>query len=229
MPKFETLAPNCVGLTAGLALIHTDLFREVRSKLSGVRSAPVREIVDTVKQKFANLRQATIEERYFLPRGFDIGWFNQNQSSLMEDIVFRLDSLLEEFELELEILLVGVDDSGGHIYGIYNPGQAFCYDNFGFAAIGSGARHAEMTFVDSGFTPAFPVKEATYIAFKAKRRAERAPGVGAETDIAILKPDRQVEYLTANQLKVLDELYQREKECLGGIDIAQALQPLSIY
>ena len=59
-----------------------------------------------------------------------------------------------------------------------DPGTAECFDALGFVAIGSGARHAEATFIAHAYAPTFAAVEAAFVAFEGRRRAESAPGVG---------------------------------------------------
>ncbi len=48
----------------------------------------------------------------------------------------------------------------------------------GFAAIGTGGRHAELTLIQNEFRPTVNLSEAVFLTYLAKKNAEHAPGVG---------------------------------------------------
>lgn len=85
VPKIDSLSPNCIALTAGTALIHTDLFRRVVSKQREKAALSIQDVVQGVKAEFVETRRSLIEEQFFLPRGFTIEWFNENQQTLKDD------------------------------------------------------------------------------------------------------------------------------------------------
>jgi hypothetical protein len=68
-PKIEKLADCCVGLTAGDALAHTELFRACRQYVQQMKSPQVELIVNEVKDQFLSLRQKRAEEEILRPRG----------------------------------------------------------------------------------------------------------------------------------------------------------------
>jgi ATP-dependent protease HslVU (ClpYQ) peptidase subunit len=79
VPKITELTGNCLALTAGSALVHTDLFRAVKRSLHTGANPPISEIVDKVKDEYLNIRNQEIEDRFFKVRGFNVKWFIQNQ------------------------------------------------------------------------------------------------------------------------------------------------------
>src|SRR5207245_4327722 len=52
----------------------------------------------------------------------------------------------EDFDAAVRCIIAGVDDSGAHIY-VGSPGVANCEDSVGFAAVGTGAWHANSYLV----------------------------------------------------------------------------------
>lgn len=185
-PKIIPLSGNCVALTAGPALVHTDLFRKVKTKFHSGATPPISEIVDKVKEEYLKIRNRIIEERFFKVRGFNLDWFKEHQRMLSPEIVMRLDRQLETYEFNLHILVAGVDNTGAHIYYIYPPCSSTCFEALGYCSIGTGERHADSTFIAYRYTPSFSLKNALYITFEAKKRAEIAVGVGQHVDMAII-------------------------------------------
>jgi hypothetical protein len=61
-----------------------------------------------------------------------------------------------------------------------------CRDSIGFAAIGSGSRHAESQFMLQRHAWNSPITDTLLLAYIAKKRAETALGVGHETDMFMI-------------------------------------------
>lgn len=213
VPKIQKLTENCVALTAGSALVHTDLFRNVRASIHAGATPPISEIVDKVKKEYLEIRNRQVEEKYFKVRGYDIEWFNQNQHRLNPEIVLRLDHELETYRFNLQILVAGVDTNGAHVYCIYPPCCSECFEALGYCNIGTGERHADSTFIAYRYTPSFPLKTALNVTFEAKKKAEIAVGVGKSTDMAIIS-DKGVLPLEKEAIEKLEEIY------LKGFEIA---------
>jgi len=207
VPKITQLTGNSLALTAGPALIHTDLFREVKKTIHAGATPPINEIVDKIKKEYLAIRNRQVEERFFKVRGFNIEWFMQNQRALVPEIALRLDQQLERYSFDLSILIAGVDGSGAHLYLVYPPCCSECFEALGYCSIGTGERHADSTFITYRYTPSISVKEALYITYEAKRKAEIAVGVGRSTDMAIIS-ERGIQFLRSEILEMLKHIYE---------------------
>jgi len=186
--KILELSTQCVALTAGSALAHVDLLREAVPDIRARATPSISEITDVVKQHFADLRKRRAEERLSKPIGMTIEDFLAHQGELNPDVVLRLNRQLELAELDLEVLVAGVDEEGAHIHWVFDPGSSECFDSVGFCALGSGERHAETSFIRNRYSLALPLRRALYFAYEAKRESEVAPGVGKDfTDVAIIR------------------------------------------
>ena len=114
-----------------------------------------------------------------------------------------------------------MDADGAHIYLIMNPGTGECFDSIGYHAIGSGEPHATSSLIEDGYSCySATLQEAMWGVFQAKRRAERAPGVGQAGDFAIIEPGHVVRF-SETTLASLQELYNEvvgiKEECLGKL------------
>lgn len=76
----------------------------------------------------------------------------------------------------------------------------------GFLSIGSGERHADIAFIENNYLPTFDIPEALYVIYEAKRRAEKAPGVGKETDIAIILSEKIIYINEDEDKQIMEEL-----------------------
>lgn len=205
-PKFEVLSDNCVALTAGEALPPTELFRAVKLKIQD--SSRIKDIAEYVAEAFRDFKRQRIETQLLKQRGLTFSSFLEKQKKLLPEIVIRLDSQIAGAKINLTFLLVGIDDSGAHIFAVVDPGHTVCFDRLGFHAIGSGLPHALSTFISYDYTPAFSLKKAAYVVYEAKKTAEKAPGVGKELDMAIVD-ERGVTSISKKDIEVLDNAYMQ--------------------
>lgn len=205
-PKFERLTDKCIALTAGEALPPTELFRATRSAIQD--SPRISEIASVVEKNFREIRMKRVEDRFFKPRRLTIQTFLQAQRVMNPDVVLRLDRAIETTKMSLAVLLVGVDMDGAHLYQIADPGHAECFDRLGFHAVGSGLPHAISTFITYNYTPQVTLKRAVYIMYEAKKNAEKAPGVGETTDIAIVR-DEGARIINPDEIKLLESIYDK--------------------
>lgn len=228
--KITAITENSVALTAGSALVGTDLFRAVRSNIHVGATPPISEIVDRVKDAYLGTRNSRIEERYFKVRGFDIKWFNANQRMLNPDIAFRLDHQLETYRFDLEILIAGVDGAGAHIYYIYPPCCSECFDSLGYCSIGSGERHSDSTFIAYRYAPSFSLENGLYMTYEAKRKSEIAVGVGQSTDIAVIS-EKGIQFISKDILKKLKGMYEEKikAETLKKEEIDKILGAIDLF
>lgn len=94
---------------------------------------------------------------------------------------------------EVETIVTGVDDSpamhSAHIYTIRDGEEILSRDSVGFAAIGTGARHAKSQFMLGGHHKFSTYQETVLLTYMAKKRSEIAPGVGEGTDMFNIGPN----------------------------------------
>jgi len=214
--KIDKLTENCVAVSAGSALAHIELFNITRKKFTGTPQPPITEIIQELKDNYVRLRTIRAEEQYFKPLGLSVSDFVKNQRSLDSTLVLRLSRQLEDASYGghagLSIVIAGVDTTGGHIHYVYDPGSSECFDAIGYCSIGSGERHADTTLIVNDYNIALPIKKALYLMYEAKKRAERAPGVGRTyTDINIVS-DSGIQKLTNLQIQELQKVYDKYNE-----------------
>lgn len=222
--KIETLSSNCVALTAGSALAHTELFGATKAEIQDLTLPPISQITAVVKKNFATLRRRRAEETCFNPLGLTIQGFFEQQRHLNPDLVMKLANDLDQAAFPLRVLIAGIDTTGCHIYQIVDPGTSECFDALGFCAIGSGERHADTTFIFNNFSVNMVLSRAVCVAYEAKRRAEVAPGVGTRfTDVAIITKASGFTILDDAKLDKLAALYEEKRA--GEEQVRTAIEP----
>jgi hypothetical protein len=215
--KMDELSCCVLALTAGDALAHTDLFRDVVEEVSLLAIPDVRSVAGKVEETFSSARQTLAEKETLLKAGMSYGDFIDQQQKLNPDLVLGLTRAYQDIELEVEIIVAGVDSSGAHIYSIEDPGIANCCDALGFMAIGSGLPHAVSFITEANYSASISLNEALWLTYEAKRRGERAPGVGSRfTDVAIID-EIGIFHLDRAAMKQLEDIHQTYKDKLVGV------------
>lgn len=189
VPKVNQLGDRVVALVAGDALRGSSLVRAVGATGVGVAGS-VRSVAEAAAARYAELRREVVDATIFGPRGITLAEFYRGlQPTLMGPLVGVLDQQVAGLDLGLEVLIAGVDDEGGHLFQIGNPGGAGVVLDFapiGFGAIGSGGLHAVQAMIGFGHTPSRGLNDTVFRVFASKRRAEVAPGVGHDTDLLVI-------------------------------------------
>jgi hypothetical protein len=227
IPKIDVLSDNCVAMMAGDALDPWEYLEQIKSRIGGQRRLPIAQILEYAKEEFVKLRNKRVNESIFYKRELTLKDFYKNQANLDSELVGILDQMVDECALGIDILLVGVDEDGAQIHYIVDPGTSKCFNNLGYVSTGIGDRHSDITFVDSKYTSKLPFKQALYLAYKAKRRAESAPGVGDKfTDIYVISRNcKVVSEATINKLR---QIYEKELALGKSEEINKSIDEMEI-
>ena len=208
--KIDQLSRTCVGLTAGDALVATDLFTGFEGMVSQLQDPQVQLIVEQVKQRFVEIRRTLIDERVFRPRGISLFDFYSKGliTALPPDLAMVLDSQVQQGQLEAAVIVAGVDGSGSHIHGIEDPGTSSCYDRLGYHAVGSGYRHALLYLATAQQHWSSSINQTVHNVYEAKKQAELAQGVGDTTELRVIT-GTGIRPLTQSELNDLEELHEK--------------------
>lgn len=183
-PKYEYVCANALVLTAG-SIHEPEILEDVRAELKGQSS--VREIANEIASHFRRVRKKRVEMEILDQFGIaSFDEFYEKQRLFHEDTNLKLLDAIENYSLDVELMLGGVENGKGHLYRIGDPGTYMSYDQLGYLCIGIGNRHAEPVFAFFRYKPTLSVSQALQIAFEAKKRAEMAGGVGRLTDAWII-------------------------------------------
>ncbi len=222
--KIERIHPHAAVATSGGVVLPDRIIKLARSyiseKFDSIES--IEDIANVLAFYYGEERKRRIEEEYFRPRGLTIKEFYEKSkiSTLPPGLAQFLDQRVADYQFELVMLLGGVDSSGGHLFLISDPGTYDSVDKVGFAAIGTGGRHAELTLIQNDFRPTVNLSEAVFLTYLAKKSAEHAPGVGQKTDMVIITQNDFFEIKDGDQIfAYLDGLYDKLEE---GIKMRKA-------
>ncbi|MEW5895640.1 MAG: hypothetical protein AB1650_07800 [Candidatus Omnitrophota bacterium] len=186
--KIDALTDKVLFLTAGQVLPASEIFQRSKARLASTQVVGVEDVVKLVADVYKKYRLEVVENVWLKPRALSLDSFYKEGKSMgiPKELALALDRDMVQFNLGVELIIAGVDIMGGHLYSVQNPGIYNCHDKIGYAAIGSGAMHATSSFIVSKYSVKFPFNESIYCTFEAKFAAERAPGVGSDTDMGTI-------------------------------------------
>ena len=175
-----------VGLLAGDTTTQAAICSWTRARLTATPPASVEEIANTYAEELANYRRRFVEFSRLRPIGHTVVSFLANQRDFDPAFVSDVLNALATEAVDASAIITGIDSFGAHIFVVYEPGIAFCNDNVGFAAIGTGRRHAESHFMLSRYHRNASISTALMVVHRAKKRAEVSPHVGEATDMFVI-------------------------------------------
>lgn len=237
-PKTPT---NIVALASGELDAHADIAERTHQEAMRTGVVDVRQMARLYSENFACLRRERAEGLYLHPLGLDMESFIASQRTMQPREVAHIRECLQNEYLNVETIIAGVDAGGPHIYSVggfrqaadgimRQASEAACHDSSGFRAVGVGADQFEMQFQLLGYDRAWPLMDALLLTNMAKKQAEKAPGVGAVTDMFIIRGETglhtfppeavegveryRAEYereVTAQRLRIIEAMRQKVK------------------
>ena len=206
--KLLAITDYCVTSTAGNALKSINIIPKVITSLG--KTPDIETIAQRTKDFYQMLRGDEAEALLLKPRTLNKEVFYTRGASIFPPDLFNIiDHQFNQYDYGLEILLVGVDLGGAHLFSISNPGLLNCFDTLGFHAIGIGYLHAIQVFIAHGYKTSCNLEEAINIVYAAKKADEVAPGVGTETDISFITESKTIDVdpIIIDQIeKIYDEV-----------------------
>jgi hypothetical protein len=191
--KLEPLAKSAVALSSGSSGAATEVLNETLARLSGSQTPIIAEVARLLNTAYVGIRASKAQETIVMPAlGRDFGDFLTkggtlpNYLQVQPGIYQQLVATMAQFNLDLEIIVAGIDATGAHIHRVTHPGTSYCLDKLGYDAIGSGGIHALTRLYLGAQTRHKGLLETVYAVYDAKRAAEVAPGVGKDTDLAVI-------------------------------------------
>lgn len=172
-----------------------DIVDYAKEGLSQSDPMTIADAQEAVRVAFAKKRMADAEALYLIPIGWDIVRFNNEGSERLPDFE-QIKTKIEDYTLNIELLVAGFDNGKGHIFTLYGYGEtrglARREDIPGFSVIGSGSTAAAFMMYYRNLGPKTGVREAVYYSLEGKYFGEQASGVGGSTDLFIARPGKDL-------------------------------------
>lgn len=220
--KSVTIDNRSIVLLAGDAVAAGAIIRKSLQvqRPEGDRTEDVSAIL---AQQFQAHRLNMVEQHIFAPRGLSLSqYYGGIQQAMNPQIVVNLDMQAASFQLNIQLCVVGVDNSGAHIHGIDPPGGTYqTYESIGFHAIGSGAIHAIQSLIERKQAPHRSLGKTLVNVVVSKRRSQVAPGVGQDSDVYVVQSSG-VQRVSEEMLEKIDRIHS------DSIDASLNLNPVAI-
>jgi 20S proteasome alpha/beta subunit len=205
--EIEQPTPKIIALSRSIfvmmsdddATLHAEILQDLSLRVHRrIEAEPdnwwtVKEVADLYLECFDLAKLSRAERKFLKPLGLTRETFIDKQQLMDPALVDQIARDMIHHEMpSMAAIIAGVDRLGQHIYVAHNDQNGSdlgCYDAVGFAAIGAGARHANAQFLLAGHKWNAPAHEALFLTYVAKKRAERAPGVGkSKIDMVMIGP-----------------------------------------
>lgn len=231
-PKILNLTNSIAVLTAGDQSLQMQVFQKVGKMIAQEIAAEPAKWIDishaaeVYSKCYYELRSKRVEEHILSPYSLTFDTFISRQKEMSQGFIDTVTSKIQRFINDLdsiETIITGVDDTGPHIY-VVKDGEINCHDKLGFASIGIGSYHAISHFMFSSYSRVSSETKSLLTIHQAKKKAEVSPGVGKDTDMCIIGPDKGTFNMITKPpfptdiVKDLDGFYGRYKKKIGRMD-----------
>ncbi|MCX6783955.1 MAG: hypothetical protein NT141_02710 [candidate division WWE3 bacterium] len=186
--KAIQLTNKSIGLFSGNVLSANEILSVAREKIksnSNSSTLSVLDVAELIKSSYFEYWATMLNNQVFCRYALTLETFMQNQKNLNDDLVKEINNILANTNVGVDILVAGVD-SAPHLYLIQNPGTLNSFDSIGYALIGSGSQHAQLSLIENEYNACISEKNGIYALLEAKKRAEYDPGVGQLCDLVII-------------------------------------------
>lgn len=182
--KAIKLTNKAIALFAGNVLAANEIFQLAKAKIAPT-TTNITTIANSMKEAYFEYWTNSLNNQLFQRYSLTLATFMQKQNTLNEDLVKDINGILANTNIGVEILVAGVD-TAPHLFFIGNPGTITSLDAIGYALIGSGGQHAQLSLIESEYNAGISKQNGLYALLEAKKRAEYDPGVGQLCDIVII-------------------------------------------
>lgn len=189
LKKITKLDARCALIFSGSVPDGEEIVAAALRQAGSLGKSSIEKIAGIVKSAYVSLKKKRVEETILGPMlSADFPQFQtlvaQSSSS---QILQQVLGIIMQHNMELELIIAGIDDSGAHLFITSHPGLVAPVDTMGFAAIGSGGLHAAIRMTLGQHTKSASLADAIYGVYEAKKASEVAPGVGKLTDMAVVR------------------------------------------
>ncbi len=135
----------------------------------------------------------------------------------LKDLIFAKNAT---FRLHMNCLIAGFDKNGdAKIYLLNNEYEINDITDFHYYSVGSGSPFSLLFFDQEEYNENCKLNEGLYFAYRAKKTAESHIGVGAKTDIVILRNGSEAINISASDplIKKLESFYIGEVRKLHSL------------
>jgi 20S proteasome alpha/beta subunit len=211
--KIFPLTDQCVLLFSGSVPDGEYIVSNSKTRIKAAQPQDIKTIASLVNAVYQEHKKKRAEDSILRPfLGIDFAGFQtlvgQSASS---QVLTQLLGMVSQHNLQLDLMIAGVDGDGAHLLLVSHPGNVMSLDTVGTASIGSGGLHGAIRMSLARPTQDGSLAQAMHNVYEAKLASEVAPGVGKATDIAVINAAGH-KFVDASVLKVLQEIHKDRPE-----------------
>lgn len=180
-PKIRVLKNYLIGY-AGTTSFGDDIISHEYSKTD----VSVKEFIDEFSEFYVKYGNKIVSRVLLESIGLTLETFNSNPSIYPISLQQKVYDGMGKAKLNVQFIICGYDKEQPRIYIVSEYGIFTTAHSIGYTAVGIGEPHAANFYMVNGYKRDTPLNEAIYFAYRAKKSAEIAGGVGQCTDIYIL-------------------------------------------
>lgn len=227
--KIVPISKNAAILFSGNVPEGEWVINKTKSYIDGITTVDMHQVATYVTAAYQQVKEKKAEDIILRPSlGVDYAGFRalvaQTQSS---QILQQVAGMLMGHNLQLDLMLAGIDSQGPHLFAIGHPDTMATLDTVGYAAIGSGGLHAAVRLSLGGQTKEASRNETVVNVYEAKLAAQSAPGVGGATDLAFISTSG-IKFADASLYTLLSEIH-KERPALSSEDLRKLTEECARY
>jgi 20S proteasome alpha/beta subunit len=219
--KIRILSDKAVLLFSGGVPDGEEVATRTIQAVKATNRPPVAVIAEFTRQAYEDTKRKRVEDGILKPfLGINYAqWQQLITQAAASQVIAQMLGLIMQNNMNLDILVAGIDDSGAHLFVVTHPGILLQMQTTGFATIGSGGTHAGVRISLGCQTPDVSLDETIFNVYEAKLSSEVAPGVGKSTDMAVLN-SKGVTFVSDLTLTTLNAI-RKEPPKLADSELAK--------
>lgn len=183
--KVIKLTEKSLALFAGNVIAANEIMAIAKTKIEAESNPTITRLATLFKESYHEHWKKGLNEQLLQRFNISLEVFVSNQRVLDQALVGKINEIILNANLGVEILVAGIDTQP-HIFLIGNPGTIMTLDPIGYGLIGSGSQHAQLSMIENEYNSGISKENGLFALLEAKRRAEYDPGVGELCDIVII-------------------------------------------
>jgi 20S proteasome alpha/beta subunit len=211
--KIFPLTDQCVMLFSGSVPDGEFIVNNTKIRIKASPHPDIKTIAATAGAVYQDHKKKRVEDTILKPYlGIDFaGYQTLVAQSASSQVLTQLLGLIGQHNLQLDVMIAGVDADGAHLLLVSHPGNVLSLDTVGTASIGSGGMHGAIRMSLTRPTKDRTLAQAMHNVYEAKLASEVAPGVGKATDIAVIN-GVGVKFMDEAVLTMLQEIHKDRPE-----------------
>jgi 20S proteasome alpha/beta subunit len=209
--KIRKLDDSSVLVFAGSVPDGEDVATQALLAIRAMNKPQISAVAEAARLAYESVKRKRVEDAILKPLlGVNFTQFQTMAAqAAASQIMAQVLGMIMGHNLQLEVIVAGIDETGARLFAITNPGVLLPMQTTGFAAVGTGGTHAAVRLCLGQQSPDVKLPETMYNVYEAKLASEVAPGVGRLTDMVVLTT-KGVTFISEQELKTLADFHKKE-------------------